>query len=331
MRKTLGRAFTLIELLVVVAIIALLMSILLPTLTRAREQARTAKCLANMRQVTQAGLTYVGQEKDIVFTWPQNYRVGTETTTRGFSFYTEFIWGGGVPSVKNGDWDDTQGDSPASPIGSGSDTYWYTPKERPMNNYLVPGVSFDDQRRRPDNTFRNSRPMDLPDVYKCPSDSTAAVPNAGAVDATRETNTVTRTWEWWGHSYPINWYWDYLYTTTDGGIVPDMNGNAALRTKGRGADILRQKAARGAAEWVFFYENLMNYSLESAKPRGYTNSDAKSVPGWHRLPNYHVAAFFDGHAAYRQFDTRYIDGPGWTTFPNRPWTGSPRYAAYENN
>ncbi|MBL7650148.1 MAG: type II secretion system protein, partial [Candidatus Hydrogenedentes bacterium] len=44
------RAFTLIELLVVIAIISLLMAILLPWLTNAREQARRVKCLANLQQ-----------------------------------------------------------------------------------------------------------------------------------------------------------------------------------------------------------------------------------------------------------------------------------------
>lgn len=46
-----GGGFTLIELLVVVAIIGVLISILLPALVRCREQARSAVCMSNLRQV----------------------------------------------------------------------------------------------------------------------------------------------------------------------------------------------------------------------------------------------------------------------------------------
>lgn len=322
------RGFTLIELLVVVAIIALLMSILLPTLTRAREQARTAKCIANLRQVTQAGVTYAGVEKDLVFAWPIGYQIGSEGSQRGFTYYTEFIWGGGVPSKTSAEWDSYQGDSPA--VTGGADTYWYTPKERPLNNYIVPGVSFDDGRRRPDNTFRTGRAMELPDVFKCPSDSTAAVPGAGIADPFHETDQPVSTWEWWGHSYPINWYWGYYYVSTDSGILTAICGTAP-KNKGLGSKIIRQKNEKGAAEWIIFYENLMNYAMESAKPRGFANTLAKVSPGWHKKDDYHAAGFFDGHAAYKKFDTRFIDGPGWTTFPNRPWTDSPRFAAYQDN
>lgn len=68
-------AFTLIELLVVIAIIALLVGILLPSLSSARKEARAIKCASNARSVAQSVFIYTASSNGVM---PASYLYGSD-------------------------------------------------------------------------------------------------------------------------------------------------------------------------------------------------------------------------------------------------------------
>ncbi|MBN1556253.1 MAG: prepilin-type N-terminal cleavage/methylation domain-containing protein [Phycisphaerae bacterium] len=67
-RHSAPRGFTLIELLVVIAIISLLVSILLPSLTKAKELARTTVCSANLHQISLIAFMYLNDNNGVFTT-----------------------------------------------------------------------------------------------------------------------------------------------------------------------------------------------------------------------------------------------------------------------
>lgn len=82
--KTRKNGFTLIELLVVVAIIATLISILLPALSGARAQSKSLKCLTNVRSMAQATQMYLDSNRD-------QFPVRNNSATGGGAIFNAFL------------------------------------------------------------------------------------------------------------------------------------------------------------------------------------------------------------------------------------------------
>ena len=72
MRMWRRRGFTLIELLVVIAIIGILAAMVFPVFARARESARKAVCLSNVKNIALAMQMYLADNNDTF--WPSEHR-----------------------------------------------------------------------------------------------------------------------------------------------------------------------------------------------------------------------------------------------------------------
>jgi len=185
-----GKAFTLIELLVVVAIIALLIAILLPTLARAKDQAKRSTCLAHLRDIGTAAHEYATEDETNRALPMSAIMVRAHPTTGAWyklcvMWYT---WGG------RGATDDFLTEGGALLINERNSRPYYGTRQRPLTVYMYPDI---EAGRYEGGTYV---PSDTP-VFECPGDRGYPDMPEGVMNDAPEENAGRRMFDTVGNSY----------------------------------------------------------------------------------------------------------------------------------
>ncbi|MBN2445309.1 MAG: prepilin-type N-terminal cleavage/methylation domain-containing protein [Phycisphaerae bacterium] len=192
-RRTRHTGFTLIELLVVVAIIALLISILLPSLSAAREQGKKAVCLANLRSIGMACHTYSDVDSaELLLPIHQMMVHNTSMYSStlgmwGWRLANWMAWGG---STATKDFKITE--AVGKPLGQWS-TRLYAASTRPLNKFLYPNLQEDLTNASNPRYEHNLK------QFQCPGDR--GYPDSDLIDDSPIANANRSCYDTLGNSY----------------------------------------------------------------------------------------------------------------------------------